>query len=44
MHVAACPMMEIASRDMRRAIADGRSVRYLVPRAVEEYIRERKLY
>ncbi len=41
---AACPMIEIASRELRRAIADGRSVRYLLPRAVEEYIRERKLY
>jgi nicotinate-nucleotide adenylyltransferase len=40
----ACPMIEIASRELRRAIADGLSVRYLVPRAVEEYIRERKIY
>ena len=40
----ACPMIEIASRELRRAIADGMSVRYLLPRAVEEYIRERKLY
>ena len=41
---AACPMIEIASRELRRAIADGMSVRYLLPRSVEEYIRERKLY
>ena len=40
----ACPMIEIASRELRRAIADGMSVRYMVPRAVEEYVRERKLY
>jgi nicotinate-nucleotide adenylyltransferase len=40
----ACPMIEVASRELRRAIADGLSVRYLLPRAVEEYIRERKLY
>ena len=40
----ACPMIEIASRELRRAIGDGMSVRYLVPRAVEEYVRERKLY
>ena len=40
----ACPMIEIASRELRRAVADGMSVRYLVPRAVEEYARERKLY
>ena len=40
----ACPMIEISSRELRRALADGMSVRYLVPRAVEEYMRERKLY
>ena len=40
----ACPMIEIASREIRRAVADGMSIRYMVPRAVEEYIRERKLY
>lgn len=40
----ACPMIEIASRELRRAMADGMSVRYMVPRAVEEYVRERKLY
>jgi nicotinate-nucleotide adenylyltransferase len=40
----ACPMIEIASRELRRAMADGMSIRYLVPRAVEEYIRDRKLY
>ncbi|MFO0803595.1 MAG: nicotinate-nucleotide adenylyltransferase [Gemmataceae bacterium] len=44
MRLVACPMIEIASRELRRAMADGLSVRYLVPRAVEEYIRERKLY
>ena len=42
--LVACPMIEIASRELRRAMADGLSVRYLLPRAVEEYIRERKLY
>lgn len=40
----ACPMIEIASRELRRAMADGMSIRYMVPRAVEEYVRERKLY
>lgn len=40
----ACPMIEIASRELRRAVADGMSVRYLVPRAVEEYLLDRKLY
>ena len=40
----ACPMIEIASRELRRAMADGMSIRYMVPRSVEEYIRDRKLY
>jgi nicotinate-nucleotide adenylyltransferase len=40
----ACPMIEIASRELRRAVADGMSIRYLVPRSVEEYVRDRKLY
>lgn len=44
MRFVACPMIEIASRELRRAVADGMSVRYMVPRAVEEYVRERKLY
>jgi len=44
MQYVACPMIEIASRELRRAITDGMSIRYMVPRAVEEYVRERKLY
>ena len=40
----ACPMIEIASRELRRAVADGMSIRYMVPRSVEEYVRDRKLY
>jgi nicotinate-nucleotide adenylyltransferase len=44
LQVVPSPLIDIASRDLRRAVADGRSVRYQVPRAVEEYIRERKLY
>jgi nicotinate-nucleotide adenylyltransferase len=44
MRFVACPMIEISSRELRRAFADGMSIRYLVPRAVEEYIRDRKLY
>lgn len=39
-----CPLMEIASRELRARTAAGKSIRYLVPRSVEEYIREKKLY
>ena len=38
------PLIDIASRDLRRRIADGRSVRYLLPRAVEAYLHEKNLY
>ncbi len=42
--VVAMPPIGIASRELRRRLAEGRSVRYQLPRAVEAYIRERKLY
>jgi nicotinate-nucleotide adenylyltransferase len=38
------PLIDIASRDLRRRVAEGRSVRYMVPRAVEAYVREKGLY
>jgi nicotinate-nucleotide adenylyltransferase len=38
------PLIEIASRDIRRRIAEGQSIRYLVPRAVEAYIQDKRLY
>jgi nicotinate-nucleotide adenylyltransferase len=38
------PLVEIASQDLRRKAAEGRSLLFLVPRAVEVYIREKNLY
>src|SRR5262249_30139249 len=38
------PLIEISSRDVRRRLAEGRSVRYMIPRAVEADIPERRLY
>ena len=35
---------DIASREIRSRVASGRSIRYLVPDAVYEYIRRRRLY
>lgn len=39
-----CPLMAIASREIRQRVAAGKSIRYLVPQAVEEQIRQKKLY
>ncbi|HEX3150917.1 MAG TPA: nicotinate-nucleotide adenylyltransferase [Gemmataceae bacterium] len=38
------PLIEIASRDLRRRAADGRSLLFQVPHAVGVYINEKKLY
>jgi nicotinate-nucleotide adenylyltransferase len=38
------PPIGIASHDLRRRVADGRSIRYQVPRGVEAYIDAQKLY
>ena len=42
--VVVVPLIEIASRDLRRRVADGRSIRYFVPAAVAAYIADKKLY
>lgn len=44
MRVIESPLIDIASRDLRARVARGKSIRFLVPRSVEEYIRERSLY
>jgi len=36
--------VEVASREIRQRISEGRSIRYQTPRAVEEYIRTQGLY
>jgi nicotinate-nucleotide adenylyltransferase len=42
--VVPVPLVDVSSRDLRRRCAEGRSVRYLVPRSVERYIEEKRLY
>jgi nicotinate-nucleotide adenylyltransferase len=42
--VVKTPVIEVSSRDLRRRVAQGRSIRYFVPRAVEVYIQEKHLY
>ncbi len=38
------PLITIASTDIRQRIAAGKSVRYMIPRAVEAYIEDKELY
>ena len=42
--VVEVPLIGIASSDLRRRLAKGHSVRYLVPRGVEAYIHDKRLY
>jgi nicotinate-nucleotide adenylyltransferase len=42
--VVETPLIDIASRDLRRRAAAGHSLRYFLPRAVEIYIQDKKLY
>lgn len=43
-HVLRGHPCDIASREIRARVASGRSIRYLVPDAVYQYIRRRRLY
>jgi len=43
-HFLHVPLIGISGTDVRRRIKLGRSIRYLVPRAVEDYISQRNLY
>jgi nicotinate-nucleotide adenylyltransferase len=41
---AEVPLIDLSSRDIRRRISQRRSIRYMLPRAVEVYIAEKRLY
>ncbi len=40
----AMPQIDLSSREMRRRVAAGESIRYRTPRAVEKYIETARLY
>lgn len=43
-HILSMPQFEVSSSDIRRRVALGKSIRYMVPAAVEAYIRQHNLY
>ncbi|HEY7452746.1 MAG TPA: nicotinate-nucleotide adenylyltransferase [Candidatus Limnocylindria bacterium] len=43
-HLLSGPALDVSASQVRRRVAAGRAIRYLVPRAVEELILERGLY
>lgn len=44
LHWVQMPQLEISSSDLRSRVRAGRPISYLVPPAVEDYIREQSLY
>jgi nicotinate-nucleotide adenylyltransferase len=44
LEVVEMPLIGISSRDLRRRVVLGKSLRYLLPRAVEVYIHDKQIY
>jgi nicotinate-nucleotide adenylyltransferase len=44
LEVVQAPLIDVSSRDLRRRVAEGRTIRYMVPRGVEAYIHDKGLY
>ncbi|MES3630141.1 MAG: nicotinate (nicotinamide) nucleotide adenylyltransferase [Longimonas sp.] len=43
-HYVAAPMLEVSSTEIRQRCQSGRSIRYMVPEAVRQYVRAHGLY
>ena len=43
-NVVPAPLIDVSATDIRRRVAEGRSIDYLTPPAVVQYVRERGLY
>ena len=43
-HQVTVPLIDLSSTDLRRRVAEGKSIRYRTPRAVEKYIETHGLY
>lgn len=43
-HIVETPLYEISSTDLRNRISKGKSVKYLIPDKVIDYIKEKELY
>lgn len=43
-HIVETPMYEVSSTELRKRIAENKSVKYLIPNNVIEYIKEKELY
>lgn len=44
LQVVDVPLIDLSSRDIRRRLGDGRSIRFMLPWAVERYIHDVRLY